>query len=609
MLQNRTLEVEAVTAEQPRYGGTLIAAISGEAPTANPSLSSAVLAQITFDNVFNALAQVGPNGELVPDLAESWEVSKDGKSYTFHLVKNALWHDGKPFTSADVKYTFEQVLPKYHPKGAVVFQALDKVDTPDQYTAIVRMKYPDPAFLSYMNSAHGSILPKHLYEGTDILKNPYNVNPVGTGPFKLKEYVKGDHITFVRNDKYFKTDKPYLDRIVFRIVPDSVSRTMAFEKGEIDFLTHYGFPESELERLSKLPGVATSQVLEPKAIQVQLMMNVRKPPLNNVLVRQAMAYAIDKQEIFDKVFFGIGKVAIGVVSSKLGWPFNPNPTTKYEKNLAKANQLLDDAGYPRGADGMRFSVGHMYDMALYQHSKTAEVFRLQMREVGINIVLGPVDKATNNEKMSRGDFDIVSARMASGPDAAVGTGFLWSKNIRPVPEVNNGGYNNSYFDSLHEQALKETDRDKRKQLFFEMQEIAARDMPNIYLVESSPVMAFKSTFKGLPYGGYSVEPMEGIWWSGGSSVSAGTVESAIKAAEKEIENLKGQFYDVSAALKQIEQARKLLEAGDYVKAHELARGAVGLAQPPYALYGVVGLAIVAVVGVLLYRKKKSKPTV
>ena len=545
----------SVTADQPKYGGTLVSALSGDIPHFNIAIIIQTIADLAAGKLFNSLAQRDPNGEIVPDLAQSWEVSHDGLAYTFHLVKNATWHDGKPFTSADVKFSIEDVLYKFHPRGKVAFEALDKVDTPDNYTAIVRMKYSFPAFLSFLGNSFAIMLPKHLYEGTDILNNPYNSNPVGTGPFMFKDYVKADHITFVKNPNYFKKGKPYLDRLVFSIIPDVTSRVAAFEKGEIDYINWYGFPNDQYDRLIKLPGATAMQIpFNPLATVIKMDINLRNPPLNNVKVRQAMAYAINKQEILDKSLFGIGKIANSPIPSSFKWAYNPN-VTKYEFSLSMANRLLDEAGYPEGPDGVRFKTSIMYDQALPELAKTSEIIRLQLQAVGIDVTLRPTDGATYQAAMGRWEYDMVPWRAASGPDPSVATAYYWSKNIRKSFGTNTGGYNSSRYDLLYEQASRELDPTKRAQEYYDLQTLAAQELPNFWLIEVGFPIAFKTTFSGLPEGAYGYENMDITWWTKGGEPSPAP------------------------------------------------------AQPPYALYsGIIAAIIIVGVATLLYRRKKTRAT-
>lgn len=596
--------ISPVRAQQFRYGGSLVMGQTGDPAHLNSAITAAGITHFTAGRLFNSLVQWTTDDKVVPDLADSWEISKDGLTYTFHLVKNATWHDGGPFTSADVKFSIEQVLYKYHPRGKTSFGAVDTVETPDAYTAIIRMKNPYPAFLSFLGNFYAPILPKHLYDGTDILNNPYNLKPVGTGPFKFMEWVKGDHITVVRNENYFKKGKPYLDKIVYKIIPDVTSRVAALERGEIDYLYWYGFPNNEYERLGKVSGIKTLAYSNLLWTIQRMDFNIRKGPLSDVRVRQAIDYALDKNEILQKAMYGIGKVATGSIPSAAKWAYNPN-VPRYELNLTMANRLLDDAGYLKGSDGMRFKTSLTYDLALPEFSKTAEIVRLRLREVGIDVLLRPMDGAAYQQSVANWDYEITFQRGATGPDPLMGTAYHWSKNIQKVFMLNNGGYNNSRYDWLYEQAAKEIDPKTRAAYYFEAQDIIARDLPSIWLIEADYPVAFRGEFQGLPTGAYDYEPGDTIFWTKGSDLSPESIASLIKDSQKQLDGLKGQFYDVTTAQKQLEQAKQMLAAGDYMKASELARSSMKLAQPPYMLYGGIGAIVIVALAVLLYRRKKT----
>ncbi|HSC70752.1 MAG TPA: ABC transporter substrate-binding protein, partial [Candidatus Methylomirabilis sp.] len=234
------LAAEAGTApslEKPKYGGTFVVAIVNDPTTLNPATSSDFYVKIISGTVFDTLVNLDFNLTPVPRLATSWDVSKDGLTYTFHLAK-ATWHDGKPLTSEDVKFTVEQVLGPYHPSGAQYKDRIQEIQTPNPQTVVFRLKTPFGPFLVMLaNDLY--IVPKHIYQGTDILKNPARLTPVGTGPFKLAEWKKGDYVRVVRNPDYFMEGKPYLDEIVFKVAADAGARMLAFEKGEIDYLSFY----------------------------------------------------------------------------------------------------------------------------------------------------------------------------------------------------------------------------------------------------------------------------------------------------------------------------------------------------------------------------------
>lgn len=504
--------------EKPRYGGTLIVGASSDPSTLNLAITYNIIDTLAVSSVFNLLTKSDYELNPRPDLAESWRISEDGLSYTFNLLRNAAWHDGRPFTSADVRFTFSEVLRKHHPRGSVVLKVIDSIETPDPYSVIFKLKHPyDPLMKFIGNEAF--ILPKHLYENTDILKNPYNLKPVGTGPFLFKEWKKGSHLSLERNPSYFKKGKPYLDRIVVKIVPDASSRMIAFEAGEIDYLYYVNLPASEVSRFKNRPGfVVTSKGHEVGPSIMLMAFNLRKPPFHHLKVREAIAYAIDKEYIEAKADYGLGKVAIGPIASATRWAFNPN-VPRYDFNPQKAEQLLDEAGYPRGPDGVRFKTSIIADRGDLLYAKTAEIIREYLGKVGIVAELKLLDRPSMiDASYIRWDFDLQVHGLGTGPDPAIAVARTYvSTNIKSIPFSNNSGYSNKEVDELFALAERAPSVKKRAEYYYKVQEILVRDLPYLWLSEYGLNSAFRDEFKGLhswcarsfmSYG-------EDAWWTKG----------------------------------------------------------------------------------------------
>ena len=236
----------AWAADTPRYGGTLIKTLGANPPMFNSAITADHMTVSAGCLLYNGLIYLDRDGNPKPELAKSWEVKRGGLEFVFTLQPNAKWHDGKPFTSADVKFTMEEMLAKYHPRAKAALADVTAVEIPDPRMVVIKFSKVFAPFLQVMSCAEAPILPKHLYEGTDVLKNPHNTdNPVGTGAFKLTEFVRGDHLTFVRNPDFFLPGRPYLDRLVLKIIPDAAGRLLAFEKGELDYIETSYFPLPE----------------------------------------------------------------------------------------------------------------------------------------------------------------------------------------------------------------------------------------------------------------------------------------------------------------------------------------------------------------------------
>src|SRR6476661_6647730 len=213
----------AAVAEGPKAGGVVNAVIQPEPPSLMVGLVQNGPTQMVAGNIYEGLLRYSPKLDPLPGLAESWTVSEDGKTYTFKLVKGATWHDGKPFTSADVLFSID-FLKQTHPRARGNLVQLDKVEAPDESTVVFTLKQPFGPFIGIFEVGSLPMIPKHIYEGTDFATNPANATPIGTGPFKFKEWVKGSYIQLVANDKYHVKDVPLVDSVYFHVIPDAASR-------------------------------------------------------------------------------------------------------------------------------------------------------------------------------------------------------------------------------------------------------------------------------------------------------------------------------------------------------------------------------------------------
>lgn len=222
----------AAATAAPKRGGTFIVVAGTDPGHLNPAISTSGALHFVAGSLYNGLVALDKSFQPEPELAQSWVVSEGGKTYTFKLRPGVKWHDGQPFTAADVKFTFEELLLKYHARTKTGLEpTLAGIDTPDNLTAVFRFQAPYAPLLQQLNVIEAPILPKHLYAGSDPQNNPANLKPVATGPFKFVEYKKGQQVTMARNQDYFKAGLPYFDKLVFSIVPQPATAMLAFDKG------------------------------------------------------------------------------------------------------------------------------------------------------------------------------------------------------------------------------------------------------------------------------------------------------------------------------------------------------------------------------------------
>ena len=211
----------AVLAMTPVAAKTLVFCSEGSPENFYPGINTTGTSFDANSQIYSRLVEFERGGTtVVPGLAESWTISPDGKTYTFNLEPKAKWHDGKPLTSEDVIYTAMEFLPLTHPRAKAIFGRCESITAPDAHTVVFKLKEPFGPFIGAFDISNLPVMPKHIYAGTDVVKNPANLNPIGSGPFKLKEWVRGSHIHLVRNDDYFKPGLPYLDAIIYRVIPD-----------------------------------------------------------------------------------------------------------------------------------------------------------------------------------------------------------------------------------------------------------------------------------------------------------------------------------------------------------------------------------------------------
>ena len=506
--------------ETPKKGGTLIYALTNEPPHLNIAITTDLNAQQSATNIFSQLIRVEKDGTLTGDLAESWDAAPDGMSYTFRIRRNIRWHDGKPLKAEDIRWALTEINMKYNPIASTGFAAVDKIEAPDEHTLVVRMNQPFPAFLPW-SLVNQWIYPKHIYEGTDPRQNERNFkNPVGSGPFVFKEWVRGSHILMERNPNYYKKDQPYLDRVVAKFIPNANARVLALESGEIDYVSIFGLPASAVASLEKMKDiVVVTHRTRVNYGGIMAHINVREKPLSVKEVRQALSYAIDRKLLVERAVAGLAEPASGPISSLHEPWFNPAVATRYPFDPKKAEALLDQAGFKRGADGKRFSIRLTYaraDQGGALHA-AAELMREQLRNIGVDLVLEPKDYSVWMQSAHlKWDFDLSMGSYQTGPDPAVAVARLYiTKNIEKLMGRNLMGYSNPKVDELFEAGEREIDLKKRVQIYHDVQTLLVEDVPALWLWDRISTFAHRARVKGAIVGGAHLENFESVWVADG----------------------------------------------------------------------------------------------
>ncbi|WP_270937367.1 ABC transporter substrate-binding protein [Falsiroseomonas oryzae] len=487
----------------PRRGGTLILAIEGEPATLTSHLATDTPAMMVANNLFNALVLLNEKLEPVPDLATSWTVSPDGRAYAFELAQNVRWHDGRPLTAADVEFTFNEIVAKLHPRAGSWWPNVESAKATGPHSFEFRLKQPFAPFLTMLGSVLSSgalIMPKHVYENTDARTNPANQRPIGSGPFTFSRWQRGSFIELNRNATYFKPNRPYLDRLVFQVSSDPAARLLAFERGEIDFLHWYIVPYDRIGRLRTDRRFRLYQKGDAAATNGLMLINHRHDRLKDAKVRQALAHAINRETINQRGLFGEAKVAKSHVGSTIAWAFTDR--FDYAFDPAKANALLDEAGFRRGADGRRFPLRLFWASGRDYEGRGAEIIRDNLRDVGVDVTVQVFDRTSFTDRVFRQwDFDLAMQLFTTGPDPTVSVTPRYHTNaIRRAPFVNGMGYSNPEVDALFDREPTITDPAQRAQAWHDIQRILMRDLPALPLFELPPIHAASARFADVVTG-------------------------------------------------------------------------------------------------------------
>lgn len=493
--------VSSVTfaAEKPRYGGTFTLPIT-DTPPLWP-VKGGIYNILPNKVLYDTLIKYDPKTlRPVGGLAESWSVSKDGLVYTFSLRHNVKWHDGQTFDSRDVKFTFDVWMNPdvpYYLNGNV--SNVDRVETAGAYTVKVYMKKPTasfPVLLGY----NMAILPEHKLKNLSAkdLANPteFLKNPIGTGPFKFAQKQAGSYVKFVANQDYWD-GRPYLDSIVFKIVPDADTQVAQVQAGDMDFAIIEPY---QLSAVKGTPGLVVNEARQINYVYIDL--NNRNPIFKDKKVRQALTYGLNRQAIIDDLLQGKAEMATGPISPLLDWAYTDD-VKQYPYDPKRANQLLDEAGWVRGPDGIRQKGGKRL-------SFTIEVDPNPVRQ-GITVAAQSDWKKIGVEtKIELFEYNVILAHARSNPPTYdANPNWLVTP---PDPDIstyfmtdaggNSTDYSNPKVDALLEKGRATADLDDRAKIYKEMQQIMAEDAPQVFLYYPREIRLMNARVQGFPAVGY-----------------------------------------------------------------------------------------------------------
>jgi len=481
----------------PAYGDIMVEGSIGDATNLIPLLSSDSTSHEIAGLIYNGLVKYDKNLNIIGDLAESWNISPDGLVITFHLRHNVRWHDGHPFTAEDVLFTYQLTVDPRTPTAyAGDFLKVKKAEVLDVHT--FRVIYDKP-FAPALMSWGSAILPKHLLVGQDITRTPLARKPVGTGPYKFKDWVAGQKIVLVSNRDYFE-GRPYIDGYILRIIPDMATMFLELRAGGID-------------RMNLTPLQYTRQTENPlfhrnynkfrylSFAYTFVGYNLKNPLFADRRVRQSLAMAIDKEEIIQGVLLGLGKPATGPFKPGT-WAYNPNVMT-FPHDPAKARALLAEAGWQdRNGDGLLDKDGQPFAFELLVNQgnevrgKCAEIIQRRLAEIGISVKIRVVEWAAFvNDFINKRRFDatILGWTIPLDPDLYD----VWHSSKTGPQELNFTSFKNEEVDRLLEKGRSTFNLEERKKCYYRIQEILAEEQPYTFLYVPDALPIIQARFRGM----------------------------------------------------------------------------------------------------------------
>jgi peptide/nickel transport system substrate-binding protein len=458
-------------AEAPQKGGNLVVCQPAEPPGLDPTgNTAAAIDRVVYANIYEGLIKVDRNGKFVAGLATKWEVSADGKVYTFALRQGVKFHNGESFNAQVAKWNLDRAKAEStvnaHPE---YFRGIVKIETPDDNTLVLHLKDVDALFIAHLAEGDAVMLPMKGFENAKS-------NPVGTGPFQFAKWVRGDRVEMARFDGYWNSELPYLDKVTIKFIGDASAQVAALKAGDIDVIGYILAPElasqmSKDKQFKVYNGTTTAEVI--------MSTNNKAKPFDNKMVRQAMAYAIDRQAVVDLVMFGYG-TPIGSHWSP-STPYYVDLTGKFAYNPEKAKELLAKAGFPNGFEAT------IKLPAIYAYSKRAgEVIADQLAQVGIKLKIEIVEWGQWIERIfKKKEYQLTM----------IGHSEAWDIGIYANPDYY-FQYDSKEFQDAYAKALTAPNEEEKAKWFGRCQEIIAEDAVNGYLFSASGLPTMKAKVMG-----------------------------------------------------------------------------------------------------------------
>ena len=486
--------VAGAVAQEPRYGGRVTVAVTDDPPNLDPHLTTAASARNVLHNIFATIVEMDLDFQVAPGLADWWEISDDGLTYTFHLVQNARFHDGTPVDAAALVYNFDRMRdPEFGSPRASELSFVESYEAADEHTFVVRLSQPYAAFLPALASWSGMIVSPTAAEtyGDDFIQHL-----VGAGPFKFVDHIRDDRILLVRNDDYFREGLPYLDEVVVRPFVDGESRVINLKSGALDMI--YTIPGKDLADLMEYPGVVVATV--PGLGYSSMYINTRSEALGNPYRRQALNYCVDRDILVNTVFANGGAVPAYSPFSPATFVTDMNDEKIPKRDPEKVRELLELAGSP---DGFSFEVLYVADE---ESNRLITLFQAMCAEFGIQVLPQPTEFGQILARAGDGNYTAawISLTPRNDPDLSA---YPWFHS----QSTNFGQIDNPRIDDLLTRARAVSDISERRELYRAAADELLLEMPYLFLFHRAEIKAYRDRVQNYPHIADGMMRFEQVW--------------------------------------------------------------------------------------------------
>jgi peptide/nickel transport system substrate-binding protein len=493
----------AACEEEPVSGGNVTYARQLEVITLNPREIKNGNGDIFADEMlYSPLVRNDPNGEakVVPALAEKWDVSKDGLTYTFHLRPGIKFSDGSPITAEDIAWNIEQFAnPEVNVSLPSLAEGIKTVKAPDKSTVVIELEFPVAAFLYNIAVFPAFVVPKAKVESEGAA---FWKHPVSSGPFVMKEFASGSHITFEKNPYYFEKGKPYLQTMRWNFVPNSNTRVLDLKSGQAQMAD--GIPFAQVESLQGESNLAIQEVELPQ--EVLMVTNTKVKALNDVHVRRALSLAINREQLNEAVFRGVGTVPNSVIQN-FELDASDGEVPAFEYNVEKAKEEMAKSKFAKG-----FSVSLQYPAGLDYFKQMALLIQQEFSAIGVEVKLEELEAATIAEKWLEGEFELTFPFTGTSSDIPVPDEYA---SLYALPEAELNGFKsfwtNNEIKGLVQKFITNTNEATRKQEWKVIQEKFNEEMPSLNVMDFPLVNGHQTTVCGTKANGLGVDQLQETW--------------------------------------------------------------------------------------------------